>query len=1090
MSEPFARTITHQGKDLRLSLPRNDPREHDNTLSDGVSRGLYQDLDIGSASQITAQTVEIFPDVGNVQNMRVVCSVSDRVQWAQKVQQVRERRLQELGVGTISNIAYRLPALATKSDRYVSPSYKVQDSNWTGLHTPAVSADSLHDFTSITSRRCLSLTGGALGDERAIQHANETLTAQIAALQAKHHSLSLSMTKLACEEPEAATDDVIPQRVLVHRRLNSITPVLVRNPSRIVSTIESITEEPEEEIHSASVADQDSPSGELLPVLGLDPYSLHQHLASHDMSELIRLQPPQYLPNFDHPYESFPWSDEPSQAEIQNFSDHIPVPYDAQVPDHLQTTPREIESPEFSQTSQSPVYFYPFDLANVVPAINDPLPRIGEIDYVNHAAHRSVYNTQAAEFVPFSQAVVRPSPVSQAIPIVDPAERAIIAAADVSSSAKVEEAEQTPQDSSVSDNAFDAYNGFDSGSEANSTVESDELDSTTSERSQSGDENDVRVKSFKFPSPVKSSARPTRPRSMLLNSESPEDRSKREFSGVSLPPILSSTPRKSPRSTLRRSVSMDDTELDSIIMDLSIRDRPARADSVNREADTEDSNMESSILFDDTGIRPSLRRVASAKLLLSHQDADIGLLLDAMLSAKLAGVTETLNTLQTAVATIEHCVVNMDSTSEKNSRKLIDLMQHSKYDQSTSMPPFSLECPETEGLADREKIRCDDTATDTASDVNVAHEEKLRITNAAKTALQKAVGDLTTKVARLEGQLFDSTTFSGVLQSQYSSSELSLTKLRKELNNVQAEKDQVSSRAEEIAEKYALLQQHMQDAAIQIATEQARWHQMNTEKDTLIEEIQDELRQHQLRCHGGRRGSSTSLNSYDPQITQFLMDRMKALEMSNQNLQSRQKEEMHTYQARFDGLTAEWRQMSTTLTQSECTVDGLRAELVMSTEFGDRLLEDLQRSQNVVDSLTVQLRKAGPTSILKRSRSENLLKDGSPAEQAILQLATQLSEKDKRIAELEALLRTPLDSTERQIQTAVSENIITEAINDDAYPIVMSNGCTAKSNGCAEHGISSAMVSETLKERVKELKRMRMSWEAKSPVLLANGASV
>ncbi|CCG84141.1 protein of unknown function [Taphrina deformans PYCC 5710] len=1112
-STTSARTLTHRGESLRLSLPHNDYREIECPPRVGALDKWPDSLEIDTALTIAPHTVEIYPDNGHDKDMRVVCAVSDRVQWDQRIRMVRERKLQELGVSAISNKPHNVMIPHGKAGPESNSNINSMSAAWTGLHTPAVSRDTdVMEPTGATSKPSVVTALHGLEAHKV----SASLSQQIAALQARHHQISRSVSEIVQNRGvESQSHNRLPsQRELVHQRLSSIAPIVLRKPSRIVTPITVISEEPEITTDVAGVQEGnlDNPGSLSNGLINNNAFKLHQHLASNDMSELIRMQPAQFVPDFDRQYESFQWADEPMSNTNEAYAEDL---YYAQapIPDYQDVFFDQLDGAHQEATPlQGPLYFYPQASPDISCVQHHAAQYNTLYEFVGrHEPQKSIFNTDAEAFIPFAQAIVKPSTESKAIPIVHPDDAETTKeTCPMTVAAAVSQASIDKELNAPAQGSFDAYNGFDSGSESESEEDRESQSSSVSGNATNYElveDNDVRVRSFKFPSPEKPVL--TRKRSRILDSESPVSHRALLLTEEIPPPKMSSTPRKSPR-IFQKDVALEDTELDSIIMDLSIRGAPAPESS--SDEDESDLSLLSEPEVDPE--RPALRRVASSKLLISHQDADMGLLLDAMLSTKLAVVTDSLSTLQTSVTSITDQIHTLSSSTSDHTARMLKDIREKLHDNSAV----------TSALAEAHKLREKVNAMESAAaqellvtsqlrqelwtatselaavrlnldSVKLADpvitkiedepmsSQRLKVVDAAKTALQRSVGELTTKASRLEGQLLESMTFCGALQSQYSSAELALAKLRKEINEVQVAKDQAKKECQAAQARLSLFEQHMEEAALQIAEEQSRWHESDMQKDKRIQELSESLMYNKpvTEDNTSRRSSSTSTIS-EVRMTQFLMDRIKALELSNNHLQQSHREELRLRDDRFDSLMGDWRLMTTQLAANESTVDGLRAELVLSTEFGDRIIEELQRSNNVVDTLSTQLRRGGPVSILKRSMSESEIKDASARERVLQDLRDSNSAKDQRIAELEELLNSPFESTERQILNAVSDNILNvQTVAKESIP---------ESDVVAKVSSGSVQINSTeaLQERVKILKRMRMSWEAKAPVLLAKEA--
>ncbi|KAJ8607091.1 hypothetical protein MRB53_040527 [Persea americana] len=239
------KTLTHQGQQFRLSLPRNDRRQS-------------QDLSYKSATPVSPisqqQTVDEYPFESQDDAMRVICSIADRAQWEQHLRLMRENRLRALGVGC----THQTFPVANKT----APEYT--RINWTGLHTPATSTDSLSPTTPANENIAMS----------------ESIALHLMALKVRKEELSKQVAELAADNTHSRS---LSQRDLVHRRLNSIQPVVIRKPSRIVSAISSIPEDVEVNFDADAHLTAEE-GADILIALGstasaaADKHALHQHL--------------------------------------------------------------------------------------------------------------------------------------------------------------------------------------------------------------------------------------------------------------------------------------------------------------------------------------------------------------------------------------------------------------------------------------------------------------------------------------------------------------------------------------------------------------------------------------------------------------------------------------------------------------------------------------------------------------------------------------------------------------------------------------------------------------------------------------------
>ncbi|KAJ8607089.1 hypothetical protein MRB53_040525 [Persea americana] len=231
----------------------------------------------------------------------------------------------------------------------------------------------------------------------------------------------------------------------------------------------------------------------------------------------------------------------------------------------------------------------------------------------------------------------------------------------------------------------------------------------------------------------------------------------------------------------------------------------------------------------------------------------MGLLLDAMLTAKLAGVSDVLTDLQNNVASIEKrlnaplSVENIESAvraaferNEVTDNKIIEglrddlstvniRLEHALHLEHSERKrtdialeqlqdvTSKLEIAEAEVTKSRDQVSVleQQLALSTQSSLDQTNaltsaKERLAVLDNVKSALQRSVGESTAKTARLEGQLEESTAFCAALQTQYSETELNLTKLRKDLLEAQSARDEASASHSSVLEKYESLQQQFQ----------------------------------------------------------------------------------------------------------------------------------------------------------------------------------------------------------------------------------------------------------------------------------------
>ena len=1007
-----AKTLSHQGKQLRLSLPSNDHRQSLD-LQDKPNYHYTSANPSYTFQTIETTSLEQYDD----NEMRVVCSIADRAQWEQHLRLLRENRLRALGVGATE------PAMLST----IKPASDPGRINWTGLHTPATSTDTM----------------APIGVKRNADHLNEdSIITQLAALRARQKEIADSIQGHQAGETMQHVRN-LSQRDLVHRRLNSLQPVLVRKASRVVSNIESI---PEETNHEADFSAEQG--ADILIALGSIPDSqrtvqrnaFHQHLQSHDMSELITTANEGPMKPIDFSYQSFScnWADEP----MDNIEPMFAQSYDYQ-PSYTPWPPSLYDGYLPETAMQPPIDDY-------------------HNDYVNrHIAQRSSFNLGAEEYIPIAQAIVRPPAESRAIPIVRPED-----AASPETDYEVDEAygSDNRDASQEADANFDGYDGFDSGSE-DSLHEESSHEPEDKVGSPEDTPNEERVRSFRFPSAHSAPATPIRPRTDLFDSASPEEKTHaRAFSITLAPPAMSSTPRKSPR-IFQKSVALLDTELDAIIMDLSIREAPG---SPSDDFDSTIGSEASTALPDP---QPALRK-SSGKMFIPHGDADMGLLLDAMLTAKLAGVSDVLTGLQSNVAAIEARLEqaapsNIETVVLEAVRKGMSSMNTSALDASKDqVAALSVQLDHALSMELQERTRTDATLEELKSATSAleqsrdelfreaqrasaiektlleaqealnAAQERLSVVDAAKSALQRSVGESTAKTARLESQLAESTTFCSALQAQYSETQLSLTKLRKELVEANYSREQALASLHATEEKYESLQQTFKDTALEVAQEQAKWQNSSQKQQSRLEDLESRLKHEEQRRHTteldfeeyksrhAKRDSfrrSIDLKTTIPQGDALLMERIRLLEEERLEAAVRYDRELTVRDMRLDSIMSEWRSMSVKLAQSEALNDTLRSETVVQADIEDRLRLDSARSDKLIGSLELLLEQLEQRQLCERS-NRPVLSDGTSGDVNVI----------------------TGDARPRRILGPVSENVDP---------------------------------STTLKKSTAELKRMRVSWE-------------
>lgn len=1133
------KTLSHQGRPFRLSLPINDCRPHKELvhLASAASKTLATTVNLEDYIP-QLQTADIFPsDADGHDQMRVVCSVADRAQWEQHLRTIREKRLAQLGVSSTDPLMMNAPTA-----RAIEP---VSKSSWTGLHTPAVSTDCpAQEATVFAKAGCIKPTNSYLP----IGTTQESLANQVAALKARRDEISRTVSQIA-NDGELKHIRSLSQREIIHKRLNSIQPVITRKASRIVSSVPSIPEELECSADDQQGADilitlgKSRPAHSITNSVALNRDTLHQHLASKDMSELIKTGPDceslavsALYPRDEFTYETFEWADEPLDTNVQMFGPidrNTIYSRDSYGPWSLATYPLQPQDPMSMQYSEN---------GFALPLIYDshldiPQPPFYNSEAINHAerhvSRRSSLNLAASEFVPFSQAIVIPGPESRAIPIVRPPEDT----QEVPPQNNREDAEcdfeadeaygSDTRDRSgegVTPTGCDAYDGFDSGSEHSyqSSLENEPSDAVIIPEENRTSED--RVRKFRFPSAVSAPATPMRGRTGLFDSASPNQRNHRKALSISLAPlVLTSTPRKSPR-IFQKSVALEDTELDSIIMDLSVHP----ISGPEPDLSTLSSASAYSHLSEHTVQHTLKNKRSSNKMFLSHEDAKGGLLLDAMLTAKLSGISDSIIGLQGNVTAIEKRLDEASLHTRQRSEFLLEAIKSEARTiiqntgdveelrtQIIAGERMAREASETEAklnatvgrltqeLRDaREALEATDLlaenhvkiAASTEKDMSqmksdltsqfkslLAAKERVALLEDVKIGLQKSVGESTARAARLEGQLAESITFSSALQSQYSDTELNLTRLRKELVETQFHRDEAIAERQTMESKYEALRQHFQDSATEVAREQAQWERAKLEAESRIDDLEKrfaaeeqrryaveaDLLQSQATRNAKRESIRRSIDLKMPIARDasdpLLLQRIKLLEEERLEAAVRYDRELTVRDVRLDQMMSDWREMSVKLAQSEALNDQLRNEIVTQADIEDRLRLDLSRSDKLIGSLELLLESSESRQRLYSSSKHSLLEitDGTEPILKSNNCASECSSADVEALDISASSVLPgtnsKRSKDRSVLGVISDNISSGLDVLDTRLDMDPRLRLQKSNA--------------------ELKRMRQSWE-------------
>ncbi|BFZ56029.1 hypothetical protein PYCC9005_003071 [Savitreella phatthalungensis] len=1021
--------------------------------------------------------------------MKVPCVVltqAAKVEWEQYVRQVKETKLKSLGVG--DDLAGRV---ARPNPLALKPSVRDLVS---GLHTPSPSVQAA--LQAARSSTGVDAAHEPLPSNLSVGHAT-ALEQQILELQEQQHKLSQSVSRLMDGQPlpefrrvppimhqsERRAASAASGRDLVHRRLGSIQPVIMRSfsaasaASRRVTPCESIPEADNEsavttstddvsidiyieDIAARKAADPTCPTTKTAEAVthvelrnGAVPLRLeverlasfdasattkmHKHLRSLDMPELVSQRKPSILET--HLAQlTLSAGIASSVAHGKGESIGRAVSFD------WADETNEVGAPMFATLTQhdAPSMSTEFDLqglAQLREAMRTPMMKELKDNEITAESQSWCYPVDPAaisfEYNPYHQYMV---PVQM-----QPNQQ--LDAADVIMQALDPQHESSMIMYDELQPAYDAdmvlYG------ENGAQVSSEEAESVTEESSFSGAEEEERnIATFRFPSnapstrssPVKKQPSMDLSDSSLLECSRP----------LSAPPIgAASTPRK-PQRIFNKSVGLPDAELDSIIMDLSVRDIDMAAYAEEEHEDDSDGQ-----LFDDTHLSSllpeqeqaateyetadssdlydepmshgeatmlaqhageqsfqQLRRTSSRRTLVQQgDDADVALLLDAMLSAKLKGVNDAVYDIQRSLRKVER---KLDGTHNavESCRQSVDL---SSFNRTASdmrglmdgangsddeLVRASLLKAELGAVKDKLASLSISTCGSVADHLEQHDAEQRKMWQEAED-LRQHCDAIEQEKAALKAQLVEAVSLTTVLQSQYSDSELSSARLRRERDNAQ--------------EKYGLLEQHLQDTAREVAERQASYEQeLTSERDrreTLERDLTEaraavnalEMTCDRLVSELKSRPSSIQLSGKGTSDTVFLQSRLNDVEEERQRNAIQYQTDLATKERRMDHLMQEWKDMTVTLAQSQAEQRSLQAELVQAADVEDRLRADLSRQDRTIDLLQRQFDEVA-------QRREHEKRD----------LMSQVYERDARIQQLEAMLATvtgqPLRSALRQ----------------------------------------------------------------------------
>ncbi|ORY78533.1 hypothetical protein BCR37DRAFT_382171 [Protomyces lactucae-debilis] len=940
-------------------------------------------------------------------DMRVVCSVADRIKWEAHICSIREAKLRQLGLGSpvikvnmsnVNNQPTFAPAVATKVQSTLPPP--------TGLHTPAESA------SSVILPRVAELA----------KEEPQNIVAQLARLaelRKRHHALSKSVSDLQWQNADlhARTMSHDPAtlpmdaRMLVHQRLNSLPPVFVPNGKRIVSTVESIAEEPDEQvsIEEHSFQQQSRQHGTQWTDVGEHDLQYYDDFAMPDFSMLpVQMQPPQNPYGYEYGPHGF--------ADVYM---------------------NGLGSPE-----------QPF------------LNTAGSIDFAAQNMPAFDFSLQHGPSASSVSDFILPQRESKAVPIIRPVD------AEIGSEAG---------DASRS---FDAYDGFDSCSDSQGSPQQQQ------DQEEEQEANDERVRAFVFPNAKSAPATPSIARTAVFESVDMTRSAsplKRAYGQSAYAPEM---PQKSPaRRIFDKSVNMADSELDQIIRGLSHSQiASSQASGGEESAEEDESDLSSQLLSSPPllsmqRLPQALRRTdgrsiaadnaqrsASAKhlLLLGHQDADVGLLLDKMLTTKLAGVSEAVQSIQEGIASLEQQV--LASLEQSVMTKHIDELTEALQDARTALDVRDAKIEgleETVDLLHEQVADLECTAAETSvvlpfapSDSSSAAKvdaaaltelvERVRVLEGARAGLQVAVRDGTMKRAQLDVQCRDLETALQASKAETSTAvnraeqaELACAALEKRLQQAHAAEA-------DITHKHGKLQQELQEAAVSIAQEQTRWL---TTESTLRGQV-DAAHARAARDLAAKEKAEGEVDrlrrveraSLVPTDVNILKAQVAMLERERQATAEGHQAELAMRDGRLDRMMSEWQEMARRLAAAE---QKAAAAASVRTSSGLAVLPDdapqtlagrdasvLARTEWLLQSMQQMMQQqqqqlASPTKDVDSAHRAEIAQVRAHARRISQSQAAQIAELEQTVAATEVAASRGLRVREREIgrQRSILETI-------------------------------------------------------------------
>jgi hypothetical protein len=775
----------------------------------------------------------------------------------------------------------------------------------TGLHTPAESASSV----------ILPKLAEAKEEPESII----AQLARLAELRQRHHALSKSVSELQWQNADmharklSQTGRVVQRdaRALVHERLNSLPPVFIPSGKRIVSTIGCIAEEPE---------------------------------GSNERQ-------PDCLPNqYCNQLSATPWAS--VSLYDQHFYDNFNAPDFSMLPVQMQplATPYNHE-------------FGPHGFADVfMNGLGSP-----ETQYVNvggsvdfHAQGMQPpfdFSLQHAQTGSSASDFILPQRESKAVPIVRPAS-----------------AQEEDHEAAETTATYDAYDGFDSASD---------MDESSDQQEDSHDDfqegaNDERVKAFVFPNAKSAPATPSIARTALYDSvdmtrsASPIKRHQEEL--MFLQNLTSGTPQKSPaRRIFNKSVGMADAELDSVIRGLTQAQEassPVAEDNLE-DSDVSMSSMSSGLMsspplmsmqrpplalrrVDGQSIAPERSISGKQLLLLNHQDADLGLLLDKMLTTKLAGVFEAVQSIQDGISSLEQQVATSLDQSALSGQvsELTEALQDART--ALDVRDAKIEGLEEtvdvlhEQLAELECSAAETSVCLPAVDVSSSQEdaarledmmERVRVLEGARSGLQLAVRDGTLKRAQQDAQYRDLETTLQGLRSESAAWQDRAECAERAHHQAIEETQRVQASEASIVVKHGKLQQELQEAAVSIAQEQSRW--LATESALRAQAQEADARA--MREVTARQKLEAELErlrrveraSLVPTDVNILKAQVAMLEHQQKATTEGHQAELAMRDGRLDRMMSEWQEMAKRLAAAEQKASGAAARAAMMPVLPD-----------------------------------------------------------------------------------------------------------------------------------------------------------